>query len=159
MLGTFQYWKLHLDSAFNVHSFERMIPGFRSTPLYVPISEHLLFGPKAIALMKTGQDKSLRKPQTRAWIDPGSCCQPPLPPSPRRFKGQLSSCSADSPSALAVAARFWNCLQLLLYFYTFSNYTLPFEYSICFKYLENANFFIYTCLKKFRLCCVPWVIQ
>lgn len=157
MLGTFQYWRLHLGSAFSVHSLNRMTSGFRPTPLYMPTSAHQLFRPKAIALIKAGQDKLLRKPQARAWIDLGS--QPPLPPSPRRFKGQLSSYSADSPSALAVAARFWNCLQPLLYFYTFSNYTLPFEYSICFKYLENANFFIYTCLKKSRLCCVPWVIQ
>lgn len=97
--------------------------------------------------MKPKQNKPFSKSKAIVWAD-------------RRLQSSSSSSftiafqgAAQQPYcnlsfALAVAVRFWNCLQLLLYFCTFSNYTLPFEYNIWFKYLENANFFIYTCLKK-----------
>lgn len=97
--------------------------------------------------MKPKQNKPFSKSKAIVWAD-------------RRLQSSSSSSfttafqgAAQQPycnlsSALAVAVRFWNCLQLLLCFCTFSNYTLPFEYNIWFKYLENANFFIYTCLKK-----------
>lgn len=105
---------------------------------------------------RQGKRHHWSKFQARVWV--GVCSHPPLPPS-LHFKGQLHSYSADLPSAFTVAAHFWNHLQLLLRFSTFSNYTLPFEYNICFKYLGYADFFIYICLKKLWLCCVPWVIQ
>lgn len=72
--------------------------------------------------------------------------------------------SVSGGSAAAALPRLWQQVFEIAcssYYISalFSNYTLPFEYSVCFKYLENANFFIYSCLKKLRLCCLPWVIQ
>lgn len=131
------------------------------TNSFVHPLKHQLFRPRATALMKADEGKArqdktnhlanLRPGRELTWEVAVNHLLLPATVSQRAVQQLL----CRFPSALAVAASFWNCLQLLLYFCSFPNYTLPFEYNICFKYLENANFFIYTCLKKLWLCCVP----
>lgn len=104
---------------------------------------------QAIALAKAGED------QAREAIQQ-------ISGQGVNWHGKLQSTSSSS-----LAAAFQGAAQQVFeiacssYYISalFSNYTLPFQYSICFKYLENANFFIYSCLKKLWLCCLPWVVQ
>lgn len=67
------------------------------------------------------------------------------------FQGAAQQLLCTFPFWRSWGNKFLDCLQLLLYSCTYSNYTLPFEHNISFKYLQNANFFIYMLRKPSTL--------
>lgn len=94
------------------------------TNSFVHPLKHQLFRPRATALMKadegkTRQDKPFSKSQARAWIDMGSCSQPPPPPCHRVSTGS-SAATLQISLCLSCGSKFLKLLAAITIFLQFS---------------------------------------
>lgn len=133
MLRTSQCWRLHLKSfVFSAQNEKRMTSSFRPTPRLfywsfpkLMILHFLRTFPQTLLLLAYGnsadkcrQWQSKTRHLAKLWLEPELMWEAAsillfLPSY--SISGDIQQALCNPPPALAVAVRFWNCLQLLYF--------------------------------------------